>query len=49
MQDEETSAPAISDETERRRAAQRQRLAESLRENLQKRKQQSRTRRIAPE
>ncbi len=46
MQDDETSAPAVSDETERRREAQRRRLAEALRENLLKRKQQSRSRRI---
>jgi hypothetical protein len=49
MQDEDTGGPAVTDETERRREAQRRRLAEALRENLQKRKQQSRTRRTLPD
>jgi hypothetical protein len=44
MTDEETSGPTLTDETERRREAQRRRLAEALRENLQKRKSQSRAR-----
>jgi hypothetical protein len=47
MTEEETSGPGLSDEGERRREAQRRRLAEALRENLQKRKQQSRAR-VAP-
>jgi hypothetical protein len=44
MMDEETSGPTLTDEAERRREAQRRRLAEALRENLQKRKTQSRAR-----
>jgi len=49
MQDEEADGPAISEETERRREVQRRRLAEALRENLHKRKQQSRARTAPPE
>jgi|GEM_PF-5127815 hypothetical protein len=49
MKDEETSTPARSEEGERRQEARRRRLAEALRENLQKRKQQSRVRRVPPE
>ena len=44
MSEDERSGPALSEETERRREAQRRRMAEALRENLQKRKQQSRGR-----
>jgi hypothetical protein len=44
MSQDETNGPSMSEETERRREAQRQRLAEALRENLLKRKQQSRAR-----
>ncbi|MEI9982527.1 MAG: hypothetical protein WDN69_04535 [Aliidongia sp.] len=44
MSQDETSGPSMNEETERRREAQRRRLAEALRENLQKRKQQSRAR-----
>jgi hypothetical protein len=49
MNDDEGSAPAPSEEAERRREAQRRRLAEALRENLQKRKRQSRARLEATE
>jgi hypothetical protein len=44
MSEDERNGPSLSDEAERRREAQRRRLAEALRENLQKRKQQSRGR-----
>ena len=44
MKEDETNGPSLSEEAERRREAQRRRLAEALRENLQKRKQQSRAR-----
>ena len=44
MSQDETGGPNLSAEAERRREAQRRRLAEALRENLQKRKQQSRAR-----
>jgi hypothetical protein len=49
MTDQETKGPSASDEAERRREAQRRRLAEALRENLQKRKTQSRARTAPPE
>ena len=44
MSEDERNGPSLSEEAERRREAQRRRLAEALRENLQKRKQQSRGR-----
>jgi hypothetical protein len=44
MSEDEQRGPNLSAETERRREAQRRRLAEALRENLQKRKQQTRGR-----
>ncbi len=44
MSDDERTGPSLSDETARRREVQRRRLAEALRENLQKSKQQSRGR-----
>jgi hypothetical protein len=44
MQEDDSNGPALSQEAERRREAQRRRLAEALRENLQKRKQQTRGR-----
>jgi hypothetical protein len=44
MTEEETNSPGLSDEGERRHEAKNRRLAEALRENLQKRKQQSRAR-----
>jgi hypothetical protein len=49
MKDDEASGPHLSDEAQRRQEAQRRRLAEALRENLQKRKQQSRARSTAPD
>jgi hypothetical protein len=44
MNEDERNGPGLSEETARRREAQRRRLAEALRENLQKRKQQGRGR-----
>ena len=44
MSEDERNGPSLSEEAERRREAQRRRQAEALRENLQKRKQQSRGR-----
>ncbi len=44
MSEDERTGPSLTDETVRRREVQRRRLAEALRENLQKRKQQSRGR-----
>jgi hypothetical protein len=44
MSEDERNGPALSEEAVRRREAQRRRQAEALRENLQKRKQQSRGR-----
>lgn len=49
MSDDKSSLAAPDEEGERRREAQRRRLAEALRENLQKRKQQSRARLEATE
>ena len=44
MSEDERNGPSLSEEAARRREAQRRRLAEALRENLQKRKQQGRGR-----
>jgi hypothetical protein len=49
MKQDETGGPDRGDEAEQRREAQRRRLAEALRENLLKRKQQSRARSTPPE
>lgn len=48
-EDEKPPGPAIGAEGARRGAARRQRLAEALRENLHKRKRQSRDRSAAEE
>jgi hypothetical protein len=44
MKPDETDGPTFSDAGEQRREAQQRRLAEALRENLQKRKEQTRAR-----
>jgi hypothetical protein len=44
MADSETEKPALTEAAQRRQDAQRERKAAALRENLQKRKQQTRLR-----
>ena len=46
---EAAAGPAVGEAALRRQAEQRQRLAEALRANLQKRKQQSRLREVPKE
>ena len=49
MMEDDKPRPAATVEAERRQQAQRRRLAEALRDNLLKRKRQSRERDAAPE